>query len=669
MRTLNLGILAHVDAGKTSLTERLLYQAGIIDVVGSVDAGNTQTDSLDLERQRGITIKAAVVSFVVDDVTVNLIDTPGHPDFIAEVERVLGVLDGVVLVISAVEGVQSQTRVLMRTLARLRIPVIVFVNKIDRRGAGFERVLDAIRDKLTPAIVAMGATHDLGTRDAAFAAYDGTELEFTTRLADVLAERDDTLIATFVREERVPYTKLRRALAKQTREARVHPVFFGSAITGAGVPELTKGIVEWLPAAERDTAAPLRGTVFKVERGAAGDKIAYASLFAGTVHVRERIPFGNGKEAKVTGIAVFDRGTTVQSAAATAGRIAKVWGLDDVRIGDAIGVALGGHAAASGTQFAPPTLEAVVLPRQRDRMGALFSALSQLAEQDPLINVRQDDGRQEIIVSLYGEVQREVIEATLATDFGLAVEFRESTTICVERPNGTASAIEFLQSETHPFSATIGLQVDRGPIGSGIEFRLDVDARRVPTYIYKSVDYFVAAMGRYVRGTFEQGLYGWNVTDCVVTMHQCGYYVGDGPGKPSGGTPRTTAAHFRKLTPLVLMHALAHAGTTVCEPFQRFRIELPEDALSALFPVLARLGATPNRPIMERAACVLSGEIAASHVHELQRQLPMLTGGQGVLEFAFAGYRPVVGIPPRQPRRGDDPLDRAEYLRRVTRRG
>src|SRR5712691_2021454 len=137
-KTLNLGILAHVDAGKTTLTERLLYATGVIDEIGSVDAGTTQTDSLALERQRGITIKSAVVSFPIDDVAVNLIDTPGHPDFIAEVERVLSVLDGVVLVVSAVEGVQPQTRVLMRALQRLQIPTLMFVNKVDRRGADCE---------------------------------------------------------------------------------------------------------------------------------------------------------------------------------------------------------------------------------------------------------------------------------------------------------------------------------------------------------------------------------------------------------------------------------------------------------------------------------------------------------------------------------------------------
>src|SRR5450755_4759957 len=166
-KTLNLGILAHVDAGKTTLTERLLYAAGVIDEIGSVDDGTTQTDSLALEQQRGITIKSAVVSFPVKDVTVNLIDTPGHPDFIAEVERALSVLDGAVLVISAVEGVQPQTRILWRALQRLRVPTLFFVNKIDRRGADYDRVLGDIAERLTPAIIAMGSVRELGTREAA----------------------------------------------------------------------------------------------------------------------------------------------------------------------------------------------------------------------------------------------------------------------------------------------------------------------------------------------------------------------------------------------------------------------------------------------------------------------------------------------------------------------
>src|SRR5258708_176307 len=245
MRTLNLGILAHVDAGKTTLTERLLYTAGVIDEVGSVDDGSTQTDSLALERQRGITIKSAVVSFAIDDVTVNLIDTPGHPDFIAEVERVLNVLDGAVLVISAVEGVQAQTRILMRTLRRLEIPTLLFVNKIDRTGAQEARLLESVAEKLTPAIVPMGTTRDLGSRDARFVPFPDGDVRFVDRLA----ENDERLLAAYVDDERnLSRDDVHAALVSQTKRNLVHPVFFGSAMTGAGVDKVMSGIATYLPA-------------------------------------------------------------------------------------------------------------------------------------------------------------------------------------------------------------------------------------------------------------------------------------------------------------------------------------------------------------------------------------------------------------------------------------
>ena len=217
VETLNLGILAHVDAGKTSLTERLLYAAGVIDEIGSVDDGSTQTDSLALERQRGITIKSAVVSFAIGDVTVNLIDTPGHPDFIAEVERVLSVLDGAVLVVSAVEGVQAQTRVLMRALRRLRIPTL-HLRQQDRprRRRATTRVLADIADQAHPGDRADGrgrrARHPRRARTPVRAATSRRP-----RLLDLLAEHDDALLAAYVADERpVPYGRL-RARARRRR--------------------------------------------------------------------------------------------------------------------------------------------------------------------------------------------------------------------------------------------------------------------------------------------------------------------------------------------------------------------------------------------------------------------------------------------------------------------
>ncbi|MFJ3445582.1 GTP-binding protein [Streptomyces sp. NPDC086081] len=656
MHLLNLGILAHVDAGKTSLTERLLHAAGVIDEIGRVDDGNTRTDTLALERQRGITIKSAVVSFPLDGVTVNLIDTPGHPDFIAEVERVLGVLDGAVLVVSAVEGVQAQTRVLMRTLRRLRIPTLLFVNKIDRGGARDEEVLREIADRLTPGIVPMGTVTGLGTRAARFVPGPGPG---AAAALDVLTEHDDALLAAYL-DDRVTGPLLRASLVAATRETLVHPVYFGSAATGAGVEALLAGVEELLPVADGDPDGPVSGTVFKVERGPAGEKIAYARMFSGTLRVRDRIPFGiGGAEGRVTAISVFGHGTDTRADAVAAGRIARLWGLGGIRIGDAFGE----PRTAYEHVFAPPTLETVVVPGPHTHRGALHLALTQLAEQDPLIGLRHDERRRETSVSLYGEVQKEVVQATLADEYGLDVTFRETTPLCVERLVGTGHAVEFNQKDPNPFLATVGLRVEPAPPGSGVAFRLEVELGSMPYAFFKAVE-------DTVRETLDQGLHGWPVPDCTVTMTHSGYsprqsHAHQGFDKSMS----STGADFRGVTPLVLVEALRRAGTRVHGPLHRFRVEAPADTLGALLPALAGLGAVPEATHHQGGLCVLEGTVPAARVHALEQRLPGLTRGEGELESSFARYAPVGHGPvPERPRTDLNPLDRKEYLLNVTRR-
>jgi ribosomal protection tetracycline resistance protein len=653
-----LGILAHVDAGKTTLTERLLYAAGVIDEIGSVDKGTTQTDSLALEQQRGITIKSAVVSFAIDDVTVNLIDTPGHPDFIAEVERVLSMLDGAVLVVSAVEGVQAQTRILMRALRRLRIPTLMFLNKVDRAGADCERVLQEIRHKLTPAAVSMTSASGEGSRAAVVTPHADGDAGFRSRLAEVLIEHDDALLAAYVDgQTSVSSRRLRDALVAQTKQALVHPVFCGSAITGAGVDALTAGAAALLPAAVGDADGPVSGTVFKIERGPRGDRIAYVRMFSGTVRTRDRVHFRRDGEGKVTAIGVFDAGAAVQRPWVSAGEIAKVWGLGEIQIGDSIGDEPG---RAMPREFPPPTLESVVVPVDQDDGQRLRGALAQLAEQDPLIDVRQDDRRHEISVSLYGEVQKEVIEATLSSAYGLDVAFRETTPIYVERPTGNGEATEVLHAESNPFFATIGLRVDPAPDGSGIDFRLQVQPRTVPLYLYKTLASFKAHMDEYVRQALQEGLFGWQVTDCTVTMTTCNYSVPDGP--PSRRGPLSTAADFRKLTPLVLMQALERARTVVCEPTVRVSLEIPSDTIGAVSAALGRLGASVEMPSLQAELAVVETVLPAARARDLQRQLSGLTHGEGVLESTFEGYEPVIGDQPSRPRTTPSPLDLGEYM-------
>jgi ribosomal protection tetracycline resistance protein len=256
----------------------------------------------------------------------------------------------------------------------------------------------------------------------------------------------------------------------------------------------------------------------------------------------------------------------------------------------------------------------------------------------------QDDTRGELSVSLYGEVQKEVIQATLADEYAVDVTFRETTPIYIERPIGTGEAIELLHAESNPYLATIGLRVDRAPNGSGIDFRLDVDPRTTPLYIYKTLAGFSERMTEYVHDALQEGLFGWQVADCTVTMTKCVYSVPDGP--PSRRGPLSTAADFRKLVPLVLSQALEQAGTVVCEPMARVRVELPATAIGAVLAALARLGATVETPSLRETLASIETVLPAVRAQDLQRQLPGLTGGEGMLDSSFAGYQPVADDPP-----------------------
>ncbi len=638
MRTLTLGILAHVDAGKTSLTERLLFHAGVIRTLGGVDTGDTQTDTLALERERGITIRSAVASFSAAGTRINLLDTPGHPDFIAEVERVLGVLDGAVLVVSAVEGVQAQTRVLMRALARLKVPIIIFVNKIDRRGADDGAALANLRARLTPAIVPMGQAVEPGTPLAAYRAGDWQDSRFRSDVLQQLAEHDDELLDAFASDRDLPPEMLRERLARQTAQGLVHPVFFGSAISGAGIDELVSGITTLLPAPQPDATAPTSATVFKIERNGAGEKLAVVRMISGSIQVRDHVLVAQ-KDNRVTGIEVFREGRAEHRDIAVAGDIARVKGLLSIRVGDWIG----DRPSAPRRQFAPPMLESAVVPVNAAAASLLWKALSQLAEQDPLINLRQTSAEAGMSVSLYGEVQKEVIEQTLKADYGLDVHFLETSPIYVERITGTGTSIEHAPD---PFLATVGLRVEPADSEGRHVFRSEVDPGSEPPFAFKAID-------DALEEALRQGIHGWQVINAAVSLTEV--------TRLRKWTTSTPSDH-RNLTPLVLGAALLAAGTEVCEPMDRITIDMPMEALPRVQSLLMRLGASLEPPVVAEDVAVLSGTIAAINVHTVQRALPSLTSGLGTIENEFFGYRPISGSPPTRTRSGPNPFSRSDYL-------
>ncbi|MGA8112717.1 MAG: translation factor GTPase family protein, partial [Actinocatenispora sp.] len=651
MAVVNIGIVAHVDAGKTSLTERILFETGVTDTLGSVDAGSTHTDALELERERGITIESAVVSFRLGDMKVNLIDTPGHSDFIAEVERALGVLDGAVLVVSAVEGVQPQTRRLMRTLNRLRTPTVLFVNKVDRAGARCAELPDEIAGRLSPHIAVLSTVAAAGTRHAGVTPRALTDPRLAGPLAELLADHDDRFLTEYLRDGwRPDAARLAAQLRAATGRGTVHPVYFGSAVTGAGVPDLLAGIATYLPPAPEADTGPLSGTVFKVQRGAGGQKLAHVRLRTGRLRVRGRVPVFRRDAAgrlaehdgRVTAVEVFADGSIVPAASAGAGEIVRVTGLHDVRISDQLGSP---PAEGPRSYFAPPGLESVVTPLDPRDGPRLYAALRELADRDPMIGIRSGGRDREVSVRLFGEVQKEVIAATLVREFGVAAAFGPTRTTYLERPVGAGAAVEYIDPPDNPFFATVGLRVEPGPRSGGVEYRLAVELGGLPLSFHKAIE-------ETVRDTLHEGLSGWEVTDCLVTLTHSGY-----------AAPLSTASDFRRLTPLVLMAALREAGTRVYEPTRRFTLDVPPPCVGDVIAGLAQARAVPHGVDTAEGSSRVFGVIPVGAVYEFERRLPRLSRGEGDLALSPGADEPVTGAPPRRDRTDHNPLDRAEYLR------
>ena len=644
MRSINLGILAHVDAGKTSLTEQVLFRAGAITHLGTVDGGNTQTDSMELERERGITIKSAVATFQLGDININLFDTPGHPDFIAEVERVLVMLDAAIVVISAVEGIQAQTHVLVRTLRRLEVPILFFVNKIDRTGADCSSVLSQIELQLGLKPISMGRVVRVGTKQAEAIVYDFGDPEFHELLCDHLTEQDDQLLKDYIASpHHLTSNKLSIALKNQIDDGRVQPVYFGSASIGVGVAALMNGIERFLPARQPDLNGPVSGHIFKIERGWGSEKRCYINLVSGSIHNRQSIDLPSGP-ARVTAIEMIHGGKSKVVPMLEAGQIGRVSGLREARIGDIFGDCL---KSSQVSHFVAPTLETRVMPQNPSDASHLWVALCELAEQDPLINLRRSDDSEYVYLSLYGEVQKEVIQTILLSEYGLPSEFEDSRVICIERIIGVGQAIEEISKNSNPYLATVGLRVEPSPYGSGISFELEVDTGQMPESFYTAVK-------ESVRETLEQGPYGWKIIDCRVVLTAARH-----------SSPSSTAADFRELTPLVLASALAQAKTIVCEPYNVFRIEAPAKVMAVMMSALSKVGAVISNTIILDGRMRIEGSIATAKVHEIQQKLPGLTSGLGIMESTLEKYVAVSGNTPLRQRIGSNPFNREDYLHYV----
>ena len=634
MNIINIGILAHVDAGKTTLTESLLYASGTISEPGSVEKGTTRTDTMFLERQRGITIQTAVTSFQWHRCKVNIVDTPGHMGFLAEVYRSLAVLDGAILVLSAKDGVQAQTRVLFHALRKLNIPTIIFINKIDQVGIDLEGVYQSVRDKLSADII-IKQTVSLSSK---ITLTENTSAE----VWDSVIENNDELLAKYIAGESISQKELAQEEQRRVQDASLLPVYHGSAKNGLGIQQLMDAVIGLFQSTKEQGSAALCGRVFKVEYTDCGQRLVYLRLYSGTLRLRDTVALAGREKLKITEMRIPSKGEIVRTDTAHKGEIV-ILPSDSLRLNDILGDKTQlPREMWSDVPF--PMLRTTITPKTAEQRDRLLDALTQIADTDPLLHYEVDSTTHEIILSFLGRMQLEVVSALLTEKYKIETAVKEPTVIYLERPLKVASHTIHIEVPPNPFWASIGLSVTPLPLGSGVKY----ESRVSLGYLNQSFQNAVMDGIRYGLG---QGLYGWNVTDCKICFEYGLYY-----------SPVSTPADFRSLAPIVLEQALKKSGTQLLEPYLSFTLYAPQEYLSRAYHDAPKYCATIETAQIKKDEVVFTGEIPARCIQAYRTDLAFYTNGRSVCLTELKGYQATVGEPVIQPRRPNSRLDKVRHM-------
>lgn len=602
MKIINIGILAHVDAGKTTLTESLLYTSGAILELGSVDKGTTRTDTMFLERQRGITIQAAVTSFNWNDYKINIVDTPGHTDFITEVYRSLSVLDGAILVISAKDGVQAQTRILFHALQKMNIPTIIFINKIDQYGINLNNIYQNIKEKLSNDIIVMQnvtLTPEISIKNI-------IDLDDW----DPVISKNDKLLEKYIAGEKLTIQELTYEEYRCVKKGSLFPIYHGSARNNIGTQQLIEAISNLFCPEMNENDSELCGRVFKIEYTDHKQRLVYLRLYSGTLHLRDTIILPEKKKVKLTEIYIPSNGEMIQTKTVCSGDIFIIPN-NTLRLNDIIG----------NEKLLPcnvwndktvPILRTRIEPIKIEEREKLLDALTEIADTDPLLRYYVDTITHEIIISFLGTVQLEVICSLLIEKYHINIRIEDPTVIYLEKPLQKADYTIHIEVPPNPFWASIGLSITPLPIGSGIQYESKVSLG----YLNQS---FQNAVREGINYGLEQGLYGWEVTDCKICFEYGVYY-----------SPVSTPSDFRFLAPIVLEQALKKAGTQLLEPYLSFILFTPQEYFSRAYNDAQKHCAIIETSQSKNDEVIFTGHIPARCINEYRNTLTLYTNGQAV---------------------------------------
>ena len=634
MKIINIGILAHVDAGKTTLTESLLYTSGAILELGSVDKGTTRTDTMFLERQRGITIQAAVTSFNWNDYKINIVDTPGHTDFITEVYRSLSVLDGAILVISAKDGVQAQTRILFHALQKMNIPTIIFINKIDQYGINLNNIYQNIKEKLSNDIIVMQnvtLTPEISIKSI-------IDLDDW----DPVISRNDKLLKKYIAGEKLTIQELTYEEYRCVKKGSLFPIYHGSARNNIGTQQLIEAISNLFCSEMNENDSELCGRVFKIEYTDHKQRLVYLRLYSGTLHLRDTIILPEKKKVKLTEIYIPSNGEMIQTKTVCSGDIFIIPN-NTLRLNDIIG----------NEKLLPcnvwndktvPILRTRIEPIKIEEREKLLDALTEIADTDPLLRYYVDTITHEIIISFLGTVQLEVICSLLIEKYHINIRIEDPTVIYLEKPLQKADYTIHIEVPPNPFWASIGLSITPLPIGSGIQYESKVSLG----YLNQS---FQNAVREGINYGLEQGLYGWKVTDCKICFEYGVYY-----------SPVSTPSDFRFLAPIVLEQTLKKAGTQLLEPYLSFILFTPQGYLSRAYNDAQKHCAIIETSQSKNDEVIFTGHIPVRCINEYRNTLTLYTNGQAVFLTELKDYQIATCEPVIQSRRPNNRIDKVRHM-------
>lgn len=618
---LTIGILAHVDAGKTSITECLLHHSGTTKSLGSVDKGSAITDGLTMEKSRGISIKASSVNFSWEHSTFQLVDTPGHIDFAAEVDRSLSILDAVILVVSAKEGVQAHTLNLWESLMERKLPVVIFFNKIDRTGVDVEHVFLDFEKDLGTKLFALNYPDLSNTDKPTLLSFTNCRNHMDATILDKsmenLAECDEAFLEQYLEGETSDLKQILEKGKKNIKTGALYGAIFGSAKLGLGIEELLNSISTLIPEPKKHFSTP-SAKVFKITFDEKKGKLAYIKLYGGGVKSKDVIRSQQlDKDIKINQIFKPQLGDLVQVSELHHGEIGVITSSESILSGDVLGSQ---NLNDQYSKISKAVLGVQVIAKSEKDYQKLGEALDILNVEDPILDFKWFKEEKEFHIKILGPIQTEVLKESLIQRWAIEAEFHKPKVIYKETPSKSAEGyVRYWMPK--PCWAIMTFLIEPAPLGSGISFTSNVRTSDISNK-------YINEVKRAIPWSLKQGIHGYEVTDISITLIE-----------GSEHTVHSNPGDFLLATPMGVLRGLENAGTDLLEPMYAFEIKSNQDFLGPISSDLNQMNAQIDPPVFDHDFFIVKGRVSVAAAMNYPIKFNATTSGKGRLKLTLDGYK------------------------------